>query len=266
MLLHKTVAQDNGIVNRQRQLQHHRNGIGDAGDGPQPVVGPLVQNGRHAKGNQQHRNFHICFCGKQQHRNDYNHGQHQDQIHVLCQGFARFLFRPDLRRHIGIVVRQRFPDRVHGILAYLLLFLSGKSNVIKSIGPRVMILGIVKSHFLHALDRFQLIHQLLSIRICNIGHHHPGAAIGQKLLLHQIQPPVGLTVRRQIFGNILIHRNLIDRNHAVNNRNKKEHINGFTFVDNKCGHRQPEIPFFFFLFHRRHLLSYTLSHFHKRQL
>ncbi len=38
MLLHKTVAEDNGIIHRQRKLKHHRNGIGDKADGSEPIV------------------------------------------------------------------------------------------------------------------------------------------------------------------------------------------------------------------------------------
>ena len=122
-----------------------------------------------------------------------------------------------------------------------------------------MIRRIIKGNFLHALYRLQLFHQLLSIRICNIGHHHPGAAIGQKLLLHQIQPPVGLTVRRQIFGNILIYRYFIHACCTVNTRNGKQYQKSFSFVDNKGCYCQPKIPFFLFFFHSIHSLTFAFQ-------
>ena len=69
-----SVAEDDGIVDGQSELQHNSNGVGDKGDLAEPVVGAHIQQGRRPEGQQQHWNLRIGAGGQQQHKDDDEHG------------------------------------------------------------------------------------------------------------------------------------------------------------------------------------------------
>lgn len=68
-----------------------------------------------------------------------------------------------------------------------------------------MVLGVVVFHALHTFYAGDLIFQLLSLVLREVGHHDPGAAVGDKLLFHNVQGLPGLRVRGQIGCKFALH-------------------------------------------------------------
>ena len=109
-LVGEAVAQDDGIVNGQRQLQHHGHGVGDEADGAQLEVGAHVQNGRHAEGDHQHRNLGVGAGGQGQHDDDDDHGYDQDDGHFPLQGGVFVVANVGVYA-VVVAVHQRFHIR-----------------------------------------------------------------------------------------------------------------------------------------------------------
>lgn len=72
MLLPEVVAEDDGVIQGEGQLQNAGDGVGHEGNRAQQEVAALVQDHGDDKGQQQHRHFAVGLAGEQQyhHHND----------------------------------------------------------------------------------------------------------------------------------------------------------------------------------------------------
>ena len=80
MLLFKAVAEDDGVVDGQRQLQNARDGIRHEGDLAKQVVRALIDDHANAERQDQNRNLAVGLGCKQQHRD--NDDRDIDHDHV----------------------------------------------------------------------------------------------------------------------------------------------------------------------------------------
>ena len=109
-LVGEAVAQDDGVVNGQRQLQYHSHGVGDEADGAQLEVGAHVQNGRHAEGDHQHRDLGVGAGGQGKHDDDDDHRYDQNNGHFPLQGGV-FVVADVGVYAVVVAVHQRFHIR-----------------------------------------------------------------------------------------------------------------------------------------------------------
>ena len=197
------VAEDDGIVHRQGQLQHNGHGVGYEGDGPHQKVGADVDDGRHHKGQDHHRDLGIGAGGKDQHGQDHDDHEDQHGQHLLRHqiGEAEAYLRVDG----DVPVSQQ---RLH-LLQSLLAAFRGchiRKGQVEERGI-VLIVGsaLVKLDQDHILYLGKLPGQGFGILEADVLHHDLGGAVGDELLLHDGQALLGFGVLRQIGGDILFH-------------------------------------------------------------
>ena len=68
-----------------------------------------------------------------------------------------------------------------------------------------MVLGAVKNHLGHTLNFPNAVCQLPGLARGDVGDHHPGRAIGYKILVHHGEAPAGFRILRQIGGDVIFH-------------------------------------------------------------
>ena len=202
-LLGIAVAEDDGVVDGQCQLQHHGHGVGDKGYLPEQEVGTLVQQGRHAEGQQQHGNLHIGLGGEQQHQQDDDHGDEHDHLHLRIQ--AGRVVGAGIAGDVHVVPGQGLLHLFQGVQADLVISLSVVSDGKQGGAVPVVVLTVVEFHGLHALQGLQLVRQFLCAGTGDVVHHDPVCAEGHKLLVHGGQALPGLRLLRQIVGQVVVH-------------------------------------------------------------
>ena len=113
VLLLVPVAENDGVVKRQSQLENAGHGIGDEGDLSQQKVRAEIENHRHNKGENQHRYFRVCLRGEQQHDDDdHRHIHHNNAdlaVNCLLLGISK------LGRYIQIISGESRLDLLQGI-------------------------------------------------------------------------------------------------------------------------------------------------------
>lgn len=119
VLVRKPVAEDDGIVDGQRQLKNHRHRIGDKGDFAAQEVGSHIQHRRRAEGQQQHRDFGVGAGGQGQHHHDDDRRNHQDGSHFIGQLRRHIL--PYFGVNVDILPRQGLPDSLYRRDAHIIL-------------------------------------------------------------------------------------------------------------------------------------------------
>ena len=130
ILIREPVAQDDGIVSSQGQLQHHRNGIGNEADGTAEKIGTHIQQRRHTEGHQQHHHFHISPGGQQQHTHDDHRGHHQNGAHLSPEEGILVIAHQGIDRQI--ITGQLFLDLRQRIQTDRIKIASGKVHIIQS--------------------------------------------------------------------------------------------------------------------------------------
>ena len=211
-LLGEPVEQDDGIVDGQCQLQHHRHRIGDEGDGAEPEVCAHIQQGGGGEGEDHHGQLGIGAGGDKQHQHDDDGGDGQDDRHLLGQGVR--LGHAHRGGDIGIIVAEEGPDVLHGRLGRVVVLLPVKGDGDQGVGPLHVVGDVLRGVRLgivvlvrrgggvvvpqlgrgHAVDALDLPGQVIGDVICHMGHHDPRRAEGGHLVVHQSQALAGLGV------------------------------------------------------------------------
>ena len=233
MLRGKPVAQDDGIVDGQRQLQHYGDGVGNKADFSAEVIGAHIQQSRRDKRNQQHRHLHIGLGGKNQHHHN-DHRRHQDDLgHFPCQLGGHV--HPHGGVHIHIVPIQKRPDGRHGFFRSGGRGLRVKVHIQQRRPAAVMVPGAVKGHLRHALDFPDAVCQLPGPARGDVGDHHTGRAKAHKILIHHGKAPAGFRILRQIGGDVIFHLHPVHGKQAEYQRHHIQQEKQVPFVDNKGG-------------------------------
>ena len=68
-----------------------------------------------------------------------------------------------------------------------------------------MLSAVVKGHLGHAVNVLNNLLQMQGGVVAHVGHHHPGAAVGDKVVVHDSQALPGLGGIRQIGGDVIFH-------------------------------------------------------------
>ena len=127
MLIAEAVAEDNGVVDGQRQLQDDGDRVGDEADGAAQEVGAHVQQGGGAESHDQNRDLSVGAGGQCQHDNNDDGGDDDDDQHLALQ-IGRGIVA-DLRVDRGIVAAlQLVTDLLQGVLGTLVPYLSIKAD------------------------------------------------------------------------------------------------------------------------------------------
>ena len=143
MLIAEAVAEDDGVVDGQRQLQDNGDRVGDKADGAAQEVGAHVQQGGGAEGHDQNRDLGVGAGGQRQHKDNDNSRDDDDDDHLTLQ-IGRGIVA-DLRVDRGIVAAlQLVTDLLQGVLGALVPYLSVKADGKKGRCILVMILGVIK--------------------------------------------------------------------------------------------------------------------------
>ena len=203
VLIREAVAQDDGVVNGQCQLQNNGNGVGDKGNGATQEVGAHIQQSRRAKGHNQNRNLGIGTGRKGKHQHDDDGRQYQNDAHLalqVCGGIYA-----DFGINIGIVPGQHIPDGMQCMDADIVRCGTVKRYAEQRRSGFVVVRGIIKIHAGNAINAFQVTADILGGFICNIGNHHAGCAVCNKVIIHHGQALAGFGILRQVGSNIIFH-------------------------------------------------------------
>ena len=203
VLLLEAVAEDDGVVDGQRQLQNTGDGVGHEGDLAHQEVGALVQHQRHHERQDQHRHLAVGLGGEQQHQHDdHGHIDHDDAdlvVDGLPQGVAQ------IRGYIQIIVAQQLLHRLQRCQTGVVVLVVGEGDGEQGGQGVVVVGGLVVVHALHALHLPDLIGQLFRLGGGHVGHHQLRRAVGDELLVHHRQRLLGLGVVRQVIGQVVLH-------------------------------------------------------------
>ena len=203
VLLHIAVAENNGVVNGQGQLEHDGDGVGHKGDLPHQVVGAHVQNGRRAEGDEQYGDLRVGLGGEQQHKDDDHHGDDVHHQHlVIDDGFQGIAHGA---ADIEIVIRELFLHLFQGVDAHLVVLLPVEGDGKQGGGRGIVAAAVVKFHGFYALGILYSPAELLGLFKGDILHHDLCGAEGGKFPLHQLQPLAGLGILREIVGQAVVH-------------------------------------------------------------
>ena len=126
VLAAEAVAQNDGVVDGQRQLQNDRDRVGDEADGAAQEVGAHVQQGGGTKGHDEHRHLGVRTGGQRQHQYNDDGGDDDDNAHLGLQ--VRRGIVADLGVDRGVVVGQLGADLVHGGLGAGIVDLAVKTD------------------------------------------------------------------------------------------------------------------------------------------
>ena len=251
VLIAEAVAQDNGIVDGQRQLQHHGHRVGDKADLAAQKVGALVQNGGSAEGHHQNRDLGIGAAGECEHRHNDDGGHHNDHAHFLFQ--IRRGIHAHLRVHIGIVSRQRVAHLLHGLLADVIVLGAVKGHLKQGRGAGVVILLILELYAVHAVHIFDLVGQVQRHIIGDVVHHHLRRAVGDKVVVHHGQALPGLGVIGQIGGDVVFHLHPALGHYAKHNGENVQQEKQVSLIHDQRGQLFHAAAFFlFFVLHAFH--------------
>ena len=91
-LLHVPVTEDDGVVDGQRQLEHHGDGVGDEGNRVKEKVGAHVEDGGDHKHNEKDQDLQIALGGEQEYRYDDGGGNGQNDHGKQKIGKQLFVF------------------------------------------------------------------------------------------------------------------------------------------------------------------------------
>ena len=262
-LLAETVAEDDGVVDGQGQLQHHGDGVGDERDLPAQEVGALVEDGRRHEGQQQHRDLPVGAGGQQQHRHDDDGGDHQNGAHLRGQGGGLVL--PHLRGDGHVVARQGLPDGVHGGKAHRVCCLAGKGHVKEGGGgaevllPALRVGAVAEIHGGDPLDVPQPLRKALRLVVGDVGDHHPGGAQGGELLLHEPEALTGFRLLRQVVGDVVVHLYPAAGKEAENDAHHVDEEKQVPLIHDHRGQAHEKAGFLLVLLHGDVLLAHLRS-------
>ena len=239
MLLHVAVAEDDGVVDGQRELQDDGDGVGDEGDLAHQVVGAHVQQGRRAEGDQKHRDLRVGPGGKEQHQDD---DDHRDQVHhqhlLIDYGLERVAH---LAVHVEIVARELLLHRGEGADAELIVVRTVEGDEEQGGGGGVVVLRLIEAHGFDALDLLDARQHGIGLIVGNVLHHDLRGGIGGELAVHQLNTPAGLGLLTEVVGQRLVDLHPFIREGAENAHRREQEEEQPAFVDDEGGQTRHEI-------------------------
>ena len=195
LLLGEAVAEDDRIVDCQRQLQHQRDGVRDEGDFPHEEVCPHVQQRRCAEGQQQHRNLAVGAGGEKQHQNNDDKGDDVHKEHFAVDD--RLQRVADLCVDVEIVHLQPLLDFIERSLACGVIVRPRKGHFKEPGESFIMLLAVVEFDLLHVLHAFDLLGDRKRLLEGDVAYNDLRRIIGDELLVHDIQSLPGFGVGRK---------------------------------------------------------------------
>ena len=233
VLIGEAVAEDDGIVDGQGQLQNHGDRVGDEGDGTAQKVGAHVEHRRGAEGQQQHRHLGVGPGGQGQHHHDDDRRNDEDGAHLTGQVGGH------IPAHLGINVAvlpcQGVLDALNGPDAHRVGGGSVKGHRVEGGGVFIMFFGVVKRYTVDAVHPFDGLLQGGRRVRRHIGYHDPGRAEGGKVIIHHRKTLAGLGVGRQIGGDVVFHFHPARCHNAEDQRQNVQQKEKIAFVHNKGG-------------------------------
>ena len=272
-LLQEAVQHDDGIVDGQSQLEHHRHRVGDKGDLSEDEVRAQIQQGRRDKGQQQHRNLRIGAGSQQQHQHDDNRRYRQDDPHLIGQGVR--LGIPHRAVYIKVIGGQQLPDGLHGGQGGFVILLPRKGHgdqrvraleircdVLRCLGLPVLLCAdaVSQGRGGDALDLPDLFRQILRDAPRHVGHHHPGGTEGGEFLLHQGQPLAGLCGVRQVLRDVVADADPVPGEQAEQQRTRVQEKDQLPLIHDHRG--QPHKKGWFFSVFAHSFSSFRQSRSH----
>ena len=246
MLLLIAVAEDDGVVDRQRQLQHDRDGVGHERDRPEQKVRAHVQDCRRNERQQQHRHLGIRLRRQNQHRHDDDRHDDDDDADLLRERLGRGI--AEGRGDVHVVAVKGGLDVVHDGLAAVVVFGIVEGDVVEGGGVGIVIPGVVKAHALHAADIRDLLGDGLRLVIRDVHQHELGRAEGGELVLHQVQALVRLRLLRQVGGQLVFYLHPAAGEDREDQPDRNDQKNQIPFVDDEAGELVHEALFLVFRF------------------
>ena len=252
VLIGEAVAQNNGIVDGQGQLQNDRDRIGDEGDGAAQKVRSHIEHRRSAEGEQQNRHFGVGARGQRQHHHNNDGRNDQNGAHLTGQ------VRRHVLAHLGINVivlaGQGILDAVHRLDAHIVGGCAVKGNGIQRRSPLVVVLGFVKLHTVNAVHPFDLLLQCGGGIRCDVGNHDPCRAEGGEVVIHHRQALAGFGIGRQVGGDVVFHLDPARCHDAENQSQNIQQKEQVAFVHNERRDLLHSAGFRLFIFQSKALL------------
>ena len=248
MFLLEAVAEDDGVVDRQRQLQNTGDGVGHEGDLAHQEIGALIQHQRHHEGQNQHRHLAVGLGSEGQHEdNDDGYVDHNDadlMLNGLLLGIAQ------IRGDVEVIAAEGCLHRIQRRQAGVVILVVGEGDGEQSGHVVVVVGGLVVGQALDTLDVPELVSQLLSLGRCDVGHHYLRRAVGDELLVHDGQRLLGLRVVRQVEGQVILHLDPVTGKGGENEADDGDEKDQIPLIHDERGQ----------LFHERGAVCVGLAH------
>ena len=194
-LLGEAVAQDDGVIDRERQLQHQRDGIGDEGDLAHEEVRAHVQQRGRAEGQDQHRDLAVGARGDEQHQDDDHKGDDVHNDHLAVDDHLQRI--TDLGVDIEVVHAEPFLNLVERGLAGGIVVRTLESHVKKTGELFVVPVGVLKLYLLDIFHALNLRGDAPGLVERDVAHDDLRRVVGDELPIHDIQAETRLGVGRK---------------------------------------------------------------------
>ena len=214
------VAEDDGVVYGERQLQDDGDGVCDIGDSPKPVVRTHVEERRRPKGDEQHRYFHIGVGGEEQHRHYDEDGDAEHDDHLGLYGLLKRVSH--LGAYVAVVAGEERLYLVHGGFAD-----GGGRIPVEGDGKEggcvfIVVLRGVELHGVDSVHGLEPGQQLFRSLVGDAGDHDVRRGKGGEFGLHDVQAAPCLRVFGEVARDIVIHVDPIAGKNAKNGQDGKE--------------------------------------------
>ena len=244
VLLLEAVAEDDRVVQRQRQLEDARDRVGDEGDLPQQEVAAHVEHHGAHKRQAQHGDLRVGLGGQDQHRHDDDRHDNHDDAHLRGDDLRQLVAQRSAE--VGVVGRVAVENNVQRIEAAVVLLRVAERDVIEGGDVVVVVGGVVEVHALHAVRRRDLVRDLLRPRVGDVRHHQLCRAEGGELLAHDVEALAGLRGLRQIGSEVVLHLHPVAGDDGEHQRNAHQQEHKVPLVDNKGGELRHKARLCFF--------------------
>ena len=244
----EVVAEDDGVVQRQRQLQDVRDRVGHERDGAEHEVCTHVQDHAHHEGEDEDRHLGVGLGRQEQDDDDDDGNVHHDDPHLGINGLL--LGVAQRGGDVDVVVGEVFLHPVEGLEALVIVLGVVEGDGVKG-RHRVLIImvgGVVVVQHLDALELGEPVGKLIGLSGRDVGHHDIGRAVGRELLVHDVEAHAGLRGLGQVGGHVGLDLDPPHREHREDGsqNDKQEHkVAAFHDLARKLVH---EVYLWFFVF------------------
>ena len=233
MLLLIAVAEDDGVVHRERELQDDGHGIGDEGDRAEEEVRPEVDDGRDQEGQDHHGDLRVGAGGKEQDREHHEHHEDQHRGHLL--GEKRGQTVTDAGIDGGIVARQQRLHGLQGLAAGLRFRHVGEGQLKERVPVLVVRLRVIVGNQDHVPDPGQGLRERFRLFLRDPVHHDLGRAVGDEFSLHDVQALVRLRLLGKVDRDVVLHLDPADGEDGKHDRREKQRAEKPSVFDNAAG-------------------------------